>query len=242
MDDALYVVIAVLLSLVLAVVAYRLKMLTASGSVAAFSVGAIISIFGSLEWLISIIIFTTIGLIATKINFKKKKEKGLQEGKNGERNHLNILGVALAPCIITVLNFITNGEYEMEMSILFLGTLCVAAADTVASELGVEDTRVWLITTLKRVEPGTNGGISLWGLVTSNLASILVGLLMWVVVFGQLDSLALIPAFAGIVGNLLDSVVGALVEDKGHISKYGNNFITSMLGALVGLGIYLLIV
>ena len=36
------------------------------------------------------------------------------------------------------------------------------------------------------------------------------------------------------VGNLLDSVVGAVWENKGRISKYGNNIVTALSGAVIG--------
>lgn len=240
MDLMIQLVVTILISASLATIIYYLKMLTFTGVVASFIIGSIIGIFGSIEWLIVLIIFTLIGLFATKVGIKKKKEEGLQEGKHGERNYQNVVGVGLAPCILAFIFFIQNGEYDLVLNIMFICTLCVAAADTVASELGVKDKRVWMITTLKKTVPGTNGGVSVYGTVTSIFASFFTALIGWILIFQELSLLILIPTIAGMIGNIADSFLGATLENRGHISKYVNNFLSSVIGGLFGLIIYIL--
>ena len=43
---------------------------------------------------------------------------------------------------------------------LFSAAVAVAAADTFASEIGCLDERARMITTMKKCEPGLNGGVS----------------------------------------------------------------------------------
>ncbi len=231
MDLMTQIVATVIVSLVLSLISYKLKLLTKDGTIATFAVGSTVGIFSSPAWFILLIIFTTSGLVATKVNFKMKMKDGLQEGKHGERTYRNVLGVGIPPCTIAVLAWLLNGQYDFEMGIAFISTMTVAAADTISSEIGVKDKRVWLITTFKRVEAGVNGGISVLGTVSSFAVSIIVGIIGWLLIFQTIDVYVIIPIIAGMVGNFMDSIFGATLEDSGYISKYTNNCSTALIGA-----------
>ena len=227
--------IAVLaLSLLLSLLAYKMGLLTKSGCVSAALMGMIIGGCGSLTWLILLIVFTLLGFVATLVGLSKKREKGIQEGTHGERSWKNVIGVAL-PCIIfAILDVITNDSYHYYMTIGYISTIAVAAADTTASELGPKDERVFLITTLKRVPPGTDGGISPFGTLMSFIASVVVTLIGWGVINQSFDDIfILIPMVAGFIGCMLDSLVGATLETWGYVNKYGNNCITGIAGGAI---------
>lgn len=229
-------IVAVLaLSALLSLLSYRMGLLTGSGCLAAAAVGMVIGICGSLNWLILLIVFTLLGFAATLMGLSKKKEKGLQEGTHGERDYRNVLGVALPCCVFALINLITHDSHYYLMMIGYISTIAVAAADTAGSELGTRDGRVYLITTLKRVEPGTDGGISPFGTLVSLIASVIVTIVGWLVINRSLDDInILIPMAAGFIGCLLDSVVGATLEKWGYVDKYGNNCITGIAGAAIG--------
>ena len=183
-----------------------------------------------------LIVFTLLGFVATLVGLSKKKEKGLQEGTHGERNYKNVIGVALPCCIFAFINLFTQDSYYYYMMIGYVSSIAVAAADTTASELGTKDDRVYLITTLKRVEPGTDGGISPFGTIVSFIASAVVTLIGWAVINRSVDDIfILIPMFAGFIGCMLDSVVGATLETWGYVNKYGNNCITGIAGGAIGI-------
>ena len=229
-------IIAVLaLSALLSLLAFRLGLLTKSGCISAAAMGVFIGLCGSLSWLILLIVFTLLGFVATVIGLSKKREKGLQEGKHGERDYRNVLGVALPCCLFAFINILTQDTHYYLMMIGYISTIAVAAADTTASELGTKDSKVYLITTFKRVEPGTDGGISLFGTTVSLMASVAVTLIGWLVINQSLDDIfVLIPMAAGFIGCMLDSVVGATLETWGYVDKYGNNCITGIAGAAIG--------
>lgn len=237
MDPLISIAVAVALSLVLSVVAWKTGMLTGDGAIVAAIVLLVIGTMGGLDWLLMLVIFAFIGFTVTKIAFSKKKEKGVQEGKSGERSWKNIVGVALAPAIVSIVNFAIPGHHGL-LAVAYLSTIAVAASDTVASEIGVRDPRTWLITNFKRVMAGTNGGISVMGSVISFIAAVVVSLIGWAILFRDLSWLLLIPAVAGMLGNLMDSLFGATIEDR-YISKYTNNFITGLLGGLIAAVIYM---
>lgn len=227
------IVAAIAISVLLSLLAHKFDLLTKSGCIAALAVGSFIGIFGSLTWLLLLIVFTLIGFIATKVGLSKKEEKGLQEGTHGERSYKNVLGVAL-PCVVfAVLNAITSNSHYFEMTIGYISTIAVAAADTAASEIGTRDENVFLITNFKRVPPGTDGGISLLGTLVCIAASVAVTVIGWLFINHTImDIRIILPMIAGVVGCMLDSLLGATLETKGYISKYANNCITGILGAL----------
>lgn len=229
-------IIAILaLSALLSFLAYKMDLLTRSGCISAAVMGMAIGFCGSLSWLLLLIVFTLLGFTATKIGLSRKREKGLQEGTHGERSYKNVLGVGLPCCVFAVINVITQDAHYYYMMIAYISSIAVAAADTAASELGTKDSNVYLITTLKRVEPGTDGGISRFGTIVSLIASVIVTIVGWGVINLSYDDIfILIPMAAGFIGCMLDSVVGATLETWGYVSKYGNNCITGIAGAAIG--------
>ena len=223
------------LSILLSVLAFKMDLLTKSGCISAAIMGFVIGSCGSLSWLLLLIVFTLLGFAATLVGLSRKKEKGLQEGTHGERSYKNVLGVGLPCCVFALINLFTQDAHYYLMTIGYISTIAVAAADTTASELGTKDSRVYLITTFKRVEPGTDGGISPFGTLVSLIGSIVVSFIGWIVINGSLnDIFILIPMAAGFIGCMLDSVVGATLETWGYVNKYGNNCITGIAGAAIG--------
>lgn len=237
MDLIIEIAVVLAVSGILSAAAYVLRMLTLGGSIASFITGTIVGVFGGLDWFILLMIFTIAGFAATKIGFSKKKAKGLQEGRHGERTHMNILGVGIAPCVFAVISYFVGDDQQLLVSIGFIGSISVAAADTLASELGVKDQRVWMCTTLKRVPPGTDGGMSLFGTGIALAGAFVTSILGWLVLYQTLDWLLIIPAVSGFIGCYVDSVFGATIETRGWISKYTNNALTGIIGGLVAMGI-----
>lgn len=240
MEHVYLVAMAVVLSAALSIEAYKLHCLTKDGAVASFFVGAFVGVFASINAFFLLTVFTVAGFFATMRGFEEKKARGLQEGQLGERTWKNVLGVGLAPCIAVMLHVLGIIDADM-FAIMFISTITVAGADTIASEIGVRDKKVYMITTFKRVEPGINGGVSVLGTVVSTVAALLVAALGWFVLTEGLDVMLLLPFAMGVLGNLLDSVFGAVLENPGYISKYINNFSTALIGGLVGILIFMII-
>ncbi|MDR2698341.1 MAG: DUF92 domain-containing protein [Candidatus Methanoplasma sp.] len=239
------IIISGILSAALSGIAYKLQMLTFTGALASLVVGYTVGVLGSVEWLILLVAFTFAGLIATRMDLSEKSDLGLQEGNFGERTHKNVLGVGMPACIFAFLYWLQNiqfgGQYDLELTVAFITTLTVAAADTVASEIGIRDRKVWLITTFERVKRGTNGGVSALGTVSSVVAAAFTGTIGWLLIFKGIDAYFLIPIAMGIAGNLIDSVFGATFERKGMMSKYTNNCLSALIGAVLGILIVMLL-
>jgi uncharacterized protein (TIGR00297 family) len=117
----------------------------------------------------------------------------------------------------------------------FAGALAAATADTWASEVGewrAAGTR--LITTGRRVDPGVDGGVSWPGSVAACAGSLAVAALA-VPAFGS--SRVFWPvALAGVVGMLVDSLAGALIDGAHErVRNDAINWLATATGAAIGL-------
>lgn len=102
---------------------------------------------------------------------------------------------------------------------MFGSALAASTADTWASEAGILSSKDPVsIITFRRVRPGMSGGVSILGSFSSMLGSILVALLWYVSYAVPTDSvyilLASVVAVSGIIGSLVDSILGATLQ--GH--------------------------
>ncbi|XP_068082464.1 transmembrane protein 19 isoform X5 [Anabrus simplex] len=115
-----------------------------------------------------------------------------------------------------------------------LGAFACCNGDTWASEFGSVIGQSWpyLITNRQRVPPGTNGGVTIPGLIFSLLGGAVIGLAYYITVLYCVDStilaesppqwpLVLAGAFAGIVGSLVDSLLGATLQYSGVDERTG---------------------
>lgn len=225
----------------LSVLSYRLGLLTWSGSFASFWVGVLIGFFGSLLWLMVLLAFTVAGFIVTRYKFDLKARKGVQEGEKGERTWKNVVANGLVPLIIAIV-FYAAGEQDSDLAKLtYVTAIAVAASDTIASEMGVLSTKVYMITNMRKVEPGVNGGVSAYGSAWALFGSLFASVLGWALLFpGTVpDVRILVPIIMGFVGCNIDSVIGATLENKGYIDKLGNNITSMALGSIFAYAVLL---
>jgi len=229
------------------VASYVRKVFDLSGSLMAFGVGMVIGICGNVLWLILLMIFLVTSFGLTKYRYDWKKSQGFQEGTKGERTWRNVAANGAIPTFIAFFSFVaeavnTNGLFPKDVaSFLFISAIAVAASDTAASEIGIIDPRVYLITTFERTPRGTDGGISLTGTFVSFIAAAYTSVLAYIV-FAALNSDLLagqstlfVPMLCGFFGCQIDSVIGATWERRGKIGKLGNNFTSILAGTLLAL-------
>ncbi|HUL39561.1 MAG TPA: DUF92 domain-containing protein [Methanomassiliicoccales archaeon] len=229
--------LAVVLALcaVLSVISYRFKLLTASGSIASFAVGVVIGVFGSIEWLLLLIAFAIAGFVVTRFRLEVKVQRGLQEGRRGERTWKNVVANSLVPAAVAVGTWALGLQGTEEAGLIYLTSIGVAASDTIASELGVLSAKTWLITTMRPVAPGTDGGVSVQGTFWAFMGSVFAAVLGWAIIFPGTwpDWRILIPIVLGFVGCNIDSLIGATWERSGKVSKLGTNVISMAVATVL---------
>ncbi len=207
------------------------------GSVAALVVGLAVSFLGSIRWLILLLIFAVFSHLATKAFFDLKQKNKLQEGEKGERRTSNVFYAGITGLVIALLNVTTIiARYPyFHYFELFAISLSVISADTFASEIGVIDKKVYMITNLKRTTPGINGGVSAVGQLAALLGASIVGVSYGLLSVGGFNILRVILVILlGFIGCQIDSYLGALFENRGKLSKGEVNFIASFSGVILG--------
>ena len=229
---------ALLINTVLIALAQRLPLLTRAGWVHAGILGTVL--WGCLGWTgwVAVVAYLALGSAVTKLGFKQKQERGLAEARGGQRSPANVWGSAATGAALALL--IGAGlEPKLWLTLGFAASFAAKLADTFGSEIG----KRWgstprLITTLRRVEPGTEGAISLEGTVASVVGSLVMSLVMWALVLVTSGRLMVLVAVVGFVATLAESVLGAIAQQR--LSWMSNELVNALQTTLAALLIILL--
>lgn len=214
----------VVLLVVIGIMVYARKALDLLGSVFMIIMGVII-IFApdaGVKWLFLIFIFLILGLAFTRYKHPYKKEIGVYEGTR------------------TIRNVVSNGVVPFVMAAFgnyggFIGSIATATADTMASEVGVTTTPR-LITTFKKVPPGTDGGISIPGTTAGIIGAGVIGVAAYLLgIYPNLYKTMEIAIISGTLGCFIDSLLGALLESKKYLNNEHVNLIATVCGAFIGI-------
>ena len=217
----------------------RAKMLDNPGILAATALGFVVGGLGHWTWLLILLGFLLASHKATKWRFDEKKTRGMSESEDGHRSYGNVIANGGLPGIVAVLAFITEDWYNGIW--MFGAAVAVASSDTFASEIGCLDDNVRMITTMKPCEPGINGGFSPSGQKAAFIGSAMIAVLTfiaWIVTNADVDSMTtgvqktVFVAIIGWLGCQMDSVLGAVFENRGYLTKGGVNGISITCGML----------
>ena len=189
--------------------------------------------------LVPVLAVSLLAFGATRAGRQHKVRLGTAEARNG-RSAAQVaanLGMAAlvssSPVAFRLINagFVHGWPATQLLFALGLAALAEAAADTVSSEIGqVIGGRPRLITTLRAVEPGSDGAISLAGTLAGAIAAAIVaGAGTWAVGGGW--DLFRIAGAGAIVGLLFDSLLGATLEPRGWLNNDAVNFLSTASAA-----------
>ena len=204
-------------------VAYFLKAITIDGIVAALLIA--ITLYALLDFLVGIalIAFFLLGSVVSKIKNKRKIEaEGLQE-KGGPRTWKQVIANSLPAAIFAwlylILNQVFPGQYDFIL-LLALAVFTAATADTISSEIGMLSKETsFHILTFKKYPRGISGGVTFTGLIAGIIGSFLVATIVFInPLYGVTEYL--VVAILGVLGTLVDSILGALFQRK-YINNEG---------------------
>uniref|UniRef100_H0ZA55 Transmembrane protein 19 n=1 Tax=Taeniopygia guttata TaxID=59729 RepID=H0ZA55_TAEGU len=184
---------------------------------------------------------TSSKLTKWKKDIKKKIDSEYKEG--GQRNWVQVFCNGGVPTELALLYMIENGPGEIPidfskeytaswMCLSLLGALACSAGDTWASEIGsvISKSKPRLITTWEQVPVGTNGAVTLVGLIASLLGGMTVGIAYFITQLIFVTDLEIsapqwpiivFGAAAGLLGSIVDSYLGATMQYSGFDQTIG---------------------
>jgi uncharacterized membrane protein len=237
-------ILAVLISLYLAAHGIKKKSLSTSGALAAISVGfTTFAISYKLGFILIFFYYVSSKLTKLKEDIKSRLEDGYLQG--GQRDFVQVYSCSILATMVAVLlelysdpdidisfkpsgDLIRFGEYTIDRQIfgsmlacMYMAHYATAAGDTWASEVGIlAKSQPRLVTSLflRKVPPGTNGGISLLGTAASASGGAFIGFIYYlydaVFLSNRHDRymIILFGTVCGVLGSLLDSLLGATLQ------------------------------
>jgi len=190
-----------MLGATVATVAYWRRALSASGAIGATLVGAITFARGGMPAAAALLAFFVSSSALSRVAMQRKERLPLAQTKGAQRDVWQVLANGGAATLCVLLGKRSG----------LVGALAAAAADTWATELGMLARRPpRLITTLRTVEPGTSGGITPEGVLASLGGAMAVGVAA-AAFRGERHGIPR-AVVAGMLGSLVDSVLGATLQ------------------------------
>ena len=237
LPDPITIFFITVTSLIISGIAFSKKVLDQGGSALAFLICFITGTLGHWTWFLLMLIFVGTSFLATKFAIVYKKALGVEESDDGTRGGSNVISNGIVPAIVAVCYSMDLLSPEQAL-VAFTTSVAAATADTMASEIGVLSPEPVLITNpTKHVEPGTNGGISLEGTTASLLSAVSMSMLSFsafVLIIEENHAFyssfevnyLYISAFFGFLGSIIDSLLGATLENRGILGNNGVNFLS----------------
>jgi uncharacterized protein (TIGR00297 family) len=246
-----YIAESVGASLCFGLLAWRSKAATAaaaaSGSVICLCLLYLTSTHSELltrSALLPLVTLFVLTFVATRAGRARKAAVGLAESRGGRTVSQVVANLGFAPLLVFPLMFVMlywgwpgtdSGEQSGVIVVAVLAAIAEAAADTVSSEIGhAFGGQPILLTTLRRVPPGTDGAISLIGTLAGIAAAAIIATTGAPAM--HLTTIECVIAFAaGVLGLFFDSLLGATLERRGWIGNDLVNFASTAFAAAVSL-------
>ena len=200
--------------------------------------------------LVPVLALVVLTFLSTRLGRREKERLGVAENRRGRSPDQVAANLGIAAIVSSEFVqswFVDSGIVRPTLSpiLLFslgLAALAEAAADTVSSEMGqVFGGRPRMITTLREVDPGTDGAISLAGTLVGVVAAAVVAAAGAFALRGG-RTMFLVSFAGGVFGLLFDSLLGATLErNPGWLNNNAVNFLSTASAAAFALGLLALL-
>ncbi|MDQ3412426.1 MAG: DUF92 domain-containing protein [Chloroflexota bacterium] len=233
------------LAIIVVTIGRRQRWLTSQGAIVAAAAGAIITGAGGWWWGVLLVTFFA---SSSALSTFRRGATDTMTARGHERDARQVIANGGVATAIAALGVVTRGPLEPLHFALFCGAIAAVTADTWATEIGrFSRAAPRLITNGRPVARGRSGGITPLGTAGSALGGTLIGAQAalgvaagWVTGPPPWTLLAA-TAVAGLVGSLLDSLLGATIQAayvearSGRITEWqhdaGGNLTTLVRGA-----------
>ncbi len=214
---------------------YRARTVTVAGMIGGAFVGFVIyACAGGAAWLFLFAAFF-VATVASRLGITRKSLLGIAEDRGGRRG----AGNAFANCGVATVAAAAAAftPYHAPAMLAIVAALTAGGSDTVASEIGKAWGRAtFLVSSLRRVKPGTPGAMSLEGTAAGIVAAL--GLAALGAALGLVPASTVVPiVVAATAGALVESALGATLEGPGILNNDMLNFINTAVAAAVALAL-----
>ena len=231
------------LSALLGLLAWKLRTATPAAALTGATITASL-MFSMFFWpfkpwntaLVPVLTVLVLTSLATRFGRRRKERLGTAEKRHGRGAAQVAANLGMAALIMdpaAQMFLIDSGRFSratlapVPLFAIGMAALAEAAADTVSSEIGqVLGGRPWMITTLRRVDPGTDGAITIAGTAAGILAAGAVAAAGCLALHCDTSLLAVSWA-GGAFGLFFDSLLGATLERAGWLNNDAVNFLST---------------
>ncbi|EDR25688.1 transmembrane protein, putative [Entamoeba dispar SAW760] len=233
----MHFIINLILSILIPILAVIKGSLTLDGALTA-GITFMVHLTVGISPAVFIMAFFLTSSILTKVGMNKKRkleEKYVEESKRSSIQVLCNSLLATISCIMLLLTDAPNGtsacfglsSFQVFLYGIIPGFYSCTNGDTWSSEVGIlSKTHPFHIITFKQVPAGTNGGVSSLGLISGFCGSLLIGLIGGLVFLMNCPfdiTLFILTSssitISGVIGNLLDSILGGTLQYSGWDEK-----------------------
>jgi uncharacterized protein (TIGR00297 family) len=204
--------------------------------------------------LVPLVVLLVLTSLATRLGQARKQQLGTAEGRHGRTPAQVAANLGIAALISNqAALFLLEGVGLIQLGFMHLhgirgvfwsmmlpyslglAALAESAADTASSEIGqVLGGRPRMLTTMQRVEPGTDGAISLAGTLAGIAAGAAVAAAGAMAMSGGWE-MFWIACGGGVFGLFFDSLLGATLERRGYLNNDAVNFLSTASAAAFAL-------
>jgi uncharacterized protein (TIGR00297 family) len=230
---------ATVVNVAVAWLGHRAGMVTSTGAVAGLIIGIAIAVTtGWPGWILLLATFLAASL-SSRLGLRRKTLLGIAEERGGRRGAGNAIANTGLAAIAAILS-VSSGERDQAL-LAFSAALAAGGSDTIASEIGKAWGRhTYLVTTFRRVTPGTSGAVSLEGTVAGIAGACLLAAIA--VLVGLIPSSVLLAVVAGAtIGSLAESLLGATLEAPGILNNDMLNFLNTAVAAAAAIVVFRLV-
>ena len=189
----------------------RIRGLSESGTIAAIVAG-FACLAGGWTWVVMLLAFYVSSTVLSRFHTDAKRERAADiVEKHGDRDMWQVAANGGVFAALAIAVAVTHSPTLFGAG---AGAIAASSADTWATEIGILSRQApRSIISMRHVPAGTSGGVTLAGLAGSLAASLFVALVATLV--GWPGSVATSAVAGGLGGSLVDSLLGATLQNRG---------------------------